>query len=67
MTNYKDNDYGSNYTIKEYISKKNISEDGWRHEEIILLPKSTKKYDPIILRNEEMIRLKVIGLFIKVL
>lgn len=22
MTNYKDNDYGSNYTIKEYISKK---------------------------------------------
>jgi DUF2075 family protein/phage repressor protein C with HTH and peptisase S24 domain len=67
MTNFTDPDSGSNYTIKEYMSKKTTSEDGWRHEEIILIPKSTKDYLPISLRDEETIDLKVIGVFIKVL
>jgi len=67
MTDFKDSDTGSNYTIKEYTSKKTTSEEGWKHEEIILLPKSNKSYPPIVLRDEETINLKVIGIFIKVL
>lgn len=67
MTDFTDTDSGSNYTIKEYSSKKNISEDGWRHEQIILLPKSKKDYKPIVLRDEETIGLKIIGLFVRVL
>jgi DUF2075 family protein/predicted GIY-YIG superfamily endonuclease len=67
MTDYTDSDTGSNYTIKEYSSKKTTSEDGWKHEEIILLPKSNNEYSPIVLRDEETITLKVIGVFIKVL
>jgi DUF2075 family protein/predicted GIY-YIG superfamily endonuclease len=67
MTDYTDEDLGSNYTIKEYSSKKTTSEDGWKHEEITLLPKSTLPYDSIILRDEETISLKVVGIFVKIL
>lgn len=67
MTDYIDSDFGSNYTIKEYSSKKVITEENWRHEEITLLPKSTLNYEPIILRDEETINHKVIGVFVKVL
>lgn len=62
-----DQDFGANYTIKEYSSKKTVSEEGWQHQEIILLPKSTDdKYKPIVLRDEETVDLKVIGIFVKV-
>jgi DUF2075 family protein/predicted GIY-YIG superfamily endonuclease len=67
MTDFTDSDTGSNYTIKEYSSKKTTSDEGWKHEEIVLLPKSHKSYYPIILRDEETINLKVVGVFIKVL
>jgi len=67
MTNYTDADFGSNYTIKEYTSKKTTSEEGWKHQEISLLPKSNLPYEPILLRDEETIGLRVIGIFIKVL
>lgn len=67
MTDFMDVDSGSNYTIKEYSSKKTMSEDGWLHEEIILIPKSNGDSKPIILRDEETIRLKVVGLFVRVL
>ena len=67
MTDFTDSDSGSNYTIKEYTSKKTTTEDGWKHEEIVLLPKSSEDYSPIILRDEETINLKVVGTFIKVL
>jgi hypothetical protein len=67
MTDYTDADFGSNYTIKEYSSKKSTSEDGWKHQEIMLLPKSNLPYESIVLRDEETIGLKVIGIFIKVL
>lgn len=62
-----DNEFGSNFTIKEYSSKKIIDEDGWKHEEIILKPLSTQHYDSIILRDEETMNFKVIGIFVKVL
>lgn len=67
MTDFTDPDSGSNYTIKEYTSKKSNSEEGWKHEEIVLLPRSTENYLPIILRDEEIVGLKVVGLFVKVL
>ena len=67
MTDYTDPDSGSNYTVKEYSSKKTESEDGWQHEEIVLLPSSTEAYEPIVLRDEETVGLKVVGLFVKVI
>ena len=67
MTDFIDADFGSNYTVKEYSSKKITTEDNWRHEEITLLPKSTLDYTPIVLRDEETISLKVIGVFVRVL
>lgn len=63
----QDADFGSNYTIKEYSSKKSTDEDGWKHEEIVLKPLSTEPYEPIILRDEETMNFRVIGIFEKVL
>ncbi|MBP2616602.1 DNA/RNA helicase domain-containing protein [Chryseobacterium jejuense] len=66
--NISDIEFGSNYTVKEYSSKKVTDEDGWHHEEIILLPKSTRSnFKPIILRDEETIDFNVLGIFVKVL
>lgn len=63
-----DSEFGANYTIKEYSSKKTISEEGWEHQEIILLAKSNDAtFQPIVLRDEELLDLKVIGVFRKVL
>lgn len=67
MTDFTDTDFGSNYTIKEYNSKKTTTEDNWQHTEITLLPKSTLPYKPIVLRDEETKNLKVVGIFVKVL
>ena len=67
MTDYTDPDSGSNYTIKEYTSKKTGSGNNWKHEEIVLLPKSTEEYEPIVLRDEETVGLKVVGVFVRVL
>jgi uncharacterized protein len=67
MNDFTDIDFGSNYTIKEYNSKKIITEDNWQHLEITLMPKSTLPYEPIVLRDEETINFKVIGIFVKVL
>jgi predicted component of type VI protein secretion system len=67
MTDFTDAESGSNYTIKEYSSKKTTSEDGWKHEEIILLPKSDMNFEPIVLRDEETLNLRVIGVFRRVI
>lgn len=67
LTDYTDPDSGSNYTIKEYSSKKTTTEDGWKHEEITLLPRSMENYEPIVLRDEETVGLKVVGVFVRVL
>ncbi|MGE8526107.1 DNA/RNA helicase domain-containing protein [Chryseobacterium rhizosphaerae] len=66
--NISDIEFGSNYTIKEYSSKKVTDEEGWHHEEIILLPKSNdSNFKQIILRDEETIDFNVLGIFIRVL
>ncbi len=63
-SSFEDRDFGANYTIKEYSSKKTITDEGWQHREIILLPKSTNEsYRPIVLKDEETIDLQVIGVF----
>lgn len=67
-SSFEDRDFGANYTIKEYVSKKTITEEGWQHQEIILLPKSSDdSYSPIILKDEETVDLQVIGIFRQVL
>lgn len=60
----QDTDFGSCYTIKEYESKKYISEDGWHHESITLKPKSTyDKYENIVLLEDQLSQFRVIGVF----
>lgn len=67
-SNFYDKEFGSNYTIKEYSSKKAITEDGWQHQEITLFPKSyNDSYKPIVLRDEECLDLRVVGFFVRVL
>ena len=63
-----DSDYGSKYTIKEYLSKKSIDNDEWQHQEIHLIPKSyDQSYKTIILQDDQIDNFKVIAEFIKVL
>lgn len=54
--------------VREYVPKKRISEDGWHHEEIHLIPQSSDaSFKPIILADDEIRDLKIIGVFVKVL
>lgn len=67
-SSFDDRDFGANYTIKEYSSKKTIEDEGWQYLEIILLPKSTDdSYSPIILKDKETIDLQLIVVFKTVL
>lgn len=67
-SSFTDRDFGANYTIKTYRSKKTVSEEGWQHQEITLHPKSTDlSYKPIVLRDDELVDFKVIGVFKRVL
>jgi len=67
-SSFEDRDFGANYTIKEYSSKKTITDEGWQHQEINLLPKSIDdSYIPIVLKDEETVDLQVIGVFRQVL
>jgi DUF2075 family protein/SOS-response transcriptional repressor LexA/predicted GIY-YIG superfamily endonuclease len=63
-TNIQDLDFGSGYTVKEYRSKKNMENDTWIHESIILKPLSDNmEYYDIELSEDELSSLKVIGVF----
>ncbi|MBK9636928.1 MAG: DUF2075 domain-containing protein [Bacteroidetes bacterium] len=67
-TSIQDGDYGSGYTIKEYNSMKNFSEDSFRHESIVLKPLSyDTTFENIILYPDETIKFRVRGIFKKVL
>jgi DUF2075 family protein/predicted GIY-YIG superfamily endonuclease/SOS-response transcriptional repressor LexA len=65
----QDADFGSNYTVKEYFSEKKYNPDGtWVHERIVLKPFSTdSSYEDILLGQNELSRLKVLGIFEAVL
>lgn len=67
---YQDADYGSCYTFKEYYSQKLVTEDGYKHERIVLKPKS---FDPTYQEIEidanaiNSRQFNVIGIFERVL
>lgn len=63
-TSIQDPNFGSGYTVKEYRSKKNIEDDQWSHQSIILKPLSYNlEYDDIVIAEDELSDLKVIGMF----
>lgn len=67
-THIQDPDFGSGYTIKEYHSKKVVTEDEWYHQSIYLKPLSTDPgYQEIVIEADEVNSLKVIGIFEQVL
>ncbi|MEJ1222784.1 DNA/RNA helicase domain-containing protein [Sediminicola sp. 1XM1-17] len=66
--NIQDSDFGSGFTIKSYHSNKFASEEGWHHKSIVLKPLSLNpNYTDIVLDENELEELKVIGEFITVL
>ena len=63
-TSIQDPDFGSSYTVKEYTSKKTVGEGQWRHELITLRPLSTDPgYNDIIISDDDLAYLKVVGIF----
>ena len=67
-TDINDSEFGSGYTVKEYQSIKNVSDDEWRHESIILKPMSTiEEYSDIVLSEDDLRNFRVVGIFDKVI
>lgn len=63
---HQDLEYGSSYTFKEYYSQKAIDEENWRHEKIILKPKSfDSTYEDIVIDPNSISEktFSVIGIF----
>ena len=64
LTDIQDSDSGSCYTIKEYESKKKVDHNQWSHESIILKPQTFEsKYSDIIISEDDLNAIKVIGIF----
>ena len=65
----QDVEMGGHYAVKEYHSEKTQeADDAWRHEKIILRPKSNALgYKDIVLQPEQAQELSVIGEYISVL
>jgi DUF2075 family protein/phage repressor protein C with HTH and peptisase S24 domain len=67
-TNIHDSEFGSGYTVKEYHSEKKIENDQWSHQSITLKPLSDNPdYMNIELIEDELNRIKVVGIFVKVI
>ena len=63
-TSYRDKDFGSNYTVKVYRSEKAIENERWSHQSIILKPLSfDPDYEDIVVAEDELNYLKVVGIF----
>lgn len=68
LTDYVDADFGSRYTVKEYESTKYTDEEGWHHESIRLLPRSTDPYYlPVELHANDDSYCQIIAYFERVL
>ena len=66
--NIQDADFGAGYTVKKYESRKVVTEEGWKHEKIVLSPyNEDDSYEPIVLEEGEMGDLKIVGVFMAVL
>ena len=67
-TNIRDSEFGSGYTVKEYHSKWNLSNDERKHESIILKPLSTMdEYEDIILKGDDLNDFRIRGIFMDVI
>lgn len=55
-----DSEYGGRYTIKRYQSEKTVTDEGWQHASVQLLPLN-KDYEPIEL--DEFGEYRTIGIF----
>lgn len=63
-TNIQDPDFGSGYTVKEYRSIKNVDNEQWSHQSIILKPLSyDSQYSDIEITEDELSSLIVRGVF----
>ncbi len=63
-SNIQDPDFGSGYTVKEYRSIKTNTNELWSHRSIILKPQSfDSSYQDIVLEEDDLSSLKVIGIF----
>lgn len=66
-TSINDSEFGSGYTVKEYHSEKKVTDEGWRHELIILKPFSTiDEYKNLVLSEEDLQNFKIVGIFDRV-
>jgi len=64
----QDQDFNSAFTIKTYTSEKIVSEEGWEHTSITLIPNSyDETYENIIITKENGTEMRVVGEFVKVL
>ncbi len=54
-----DSEYGGKYTIKKYYSEKAVTEEGWQHTKVELMPLN-KDYDVIEL--DDSFEYKTIGI-----
>ena len=67
-TNIQDPDFGSSYTVKEYTSVKKVTDEQWSHQSIVLKPLSYNPgYNDIIISEDELAYLRVVGIFERVL
>lgn len=67
-TSLQDSDFGSGYTVKEYHSAKEITEENWKHQTITLKPLSyNSEYENINIALDELNDFKVIGVFVSLL
>jgi DUF2075 family protein len=64
----QDADFGAGYTVKEYHSVKNLSDDSWQHQSITLRPLSDdNSHIPISLSSSASQELMTVGIFVCVL
>lgn len=68
LSDFTDPETGGAYTVKEYRSRKIVTEEGYTHQEIMLMPRSMEKsYEDIILTPEMAGEMRVLAEFEMVL
>lgn len=66
--NIQDQDFNSAFTIKTYSSEKTVSEEGWKHDSIILRPNSyDNSYENISINEENGEVMRIVGEFVSIL
>jgi SOS-response transcriptional repressor LexA len=57
---------GGRYTVKRYVSRKNVSGDSWQHTQVELKPLNPA-YPTISLTPDQTPDLRILGEFVKVI